>query len=90
VIPKDLPAGAETVVRIFGRDFSSNADVTLIRGTRGIDVLAVQVLSEELLEATLRVSDDAVGRTIALTVTNPEGPRSNALELSVVSPLSFE
>jgi hypothetical protein len=90
ILPKDLPAGAETVVRIFGRDFSPEVEVTLIRGTRGIDVLAVQVLSEELLEATLRVPDDAVGRTIALTVTNPQGRRSNALELSVVEPLAFE
>jgi hypothetical protein len=90
VIPKDLPAGAETVVRIFGRDISSEADVTLIRGTRGIEVLAVQVLSHELLEATLRVPDDAVGRTVALTVTNPDGPRSNPLELSVVQPLAFD
>jgi hypothetical protein len=90
VIPRELPAGAETVVRVFGRDFSSDASVVLIRGARGIDVLSVRVLSQELLEATLRVPDDAVGRQIALTVTNSDGPRSNVLDLSVVELLTFE
>ena len=90
VIPRELPEGSETVARIFGRDFSSSAKVVLIRGTRGIDLLSVRVLSQELLEATLRVPDDAVGRQISLTVTNADGPRSNALDLSVVRALSLE
>jgi hypothetical protein len=89
-IPRELPAGAETVVRVFGRDFSPVSQVVLIRGTRGIEVLSVQVLSQELLETTLRIPEDAGGREIALTVTNPEGPRSNAVQLSVVAPAAAE
>lgn len=89
-IPRELPAGAETVVRIFGRDFSSSADVVLIRGTRGIDVLGVRVLSEELIEATLSIPADAIGRQVLLTVANSDGPRSNALALSIVQPLELE
>ena len=90
VIPRELPAGAETVVRIFGRNLSSSAKVVLIRGTRGIDVLSVRVLSQELLEATLRVPDDASGRQMTLTVINADGPRSNPLDLNVVEALSLE
>jgi hypothetical protein len=89
-LPKELLAGAETVVRVFGRDFSPSAKVVLIRGRRGIEVLSVQVVSEELIETTLRTADDARGRQVSLTIANPEGPRSNAVQLRVVAVTSVE
>ena len=89
-LPKDLPAGVETVVLVFGRDFTPGAKLILIRGSRGIDVLSVNVVSEELIETTLRTPEDGAGRQFTLTVINPEGRRSNPLQLTVVDPLSLE
>ncbi len=89
-LPKDLPAGVETVVRVFGRDFTPGAKLVLIRGSRGIDVLSVNVVSEELIETTLRTPEDGAGKQFTLTIINPEGQRSNPLQLTVVDPLSLE
>ena len=90
VLPKDLPAGVETVVRVFGRDFNPSARIVVIKGARGIDVLSVNVVSEELIETTLRTPDDGAGRQFSVTVLNPGGQRSNPLELTLVDPLSVE
>ena len=57
-LPKELSVGVETVLRVFGRDFVPGARLVLIKGSRGIDVLSVNVISDELIEATLRTPED--------------------------------
>jgi hypothetical protein len=89
-LPKELPVGSETVVRVFGRDFTPGAKLVLIKGSRGIDVLSVTVMSEELIETTLRTPEDGAGRQFSLTVVNPGGQRSNPLQLTLVDPMSLD
>jgi hypothetical protein len=85
-LPREIPGGEETVVRFFGRNFSPEAEIKVVLGTRGIDVMSVVVISGELLEATIRVDREVVGRQTSLAVVNPSGARSDAVRLTIVPP----
>lgn len=55
VFPKALSPGMEVPVRLFGSNFSTNASLEVDSGTGGVEVLASQVVTTTLIEATIRL-----------------------------------
>jgi hypothetical protein len=85
VYPRELVAGIETRVRLFGSQFQPDSQVVSASTAGDVEVVAVKVVSGELIEATLRPSSQILSGELSLFVMNPDGDRSATQTLSIVS-----
>jgi serine/threonine protein kinase len=85
VLPKDLVAGDATTVRLFGSNFLADTRVLPASTAGDIELVAVKVVSRELIEATIRPSPQIRWGELSLFVMNPNGGRSSSQTLGIVS-----
>jgi hypothetical protein len=84
VLPKELVAGVDTKIRLFGNNFGPETRIVTASVSGDVDVLALQIVSEELIEVTLLVSPEIQNGEISLFAMNPDGARSMKQVLQVV------
>ena len=85
VLPKDLVAGEATTIRLFGNNFRPDTRVLPASTAGDIELVAVKVVSGELIEATIRPSSHIRLGELSLFVMNPNGGRSSSQTLGIIS-----
>jgi hypothetical protein len=85
VLPKEIVPGVDTKVRLFGANFDSETRIVTASVSGDVDILALQIVSKELIEATLFVSSEMQSGEVSLFALNPDGSRSAKQVLQVVS-----
>jgi hypothetical protein len=85
VLPKELVAGDETKVRLFGSSFLPDSRILSASTAGDVEVVAVKVVSGELIEATIRPSPQIESGELSLFVMNPNGNRSASQTLSIIA-----
>ena len=85
VLPKDLVAGDATTVRLFGSNFLPDTRVLSASTAGDIELVAVEIVSAELIEATIRPSPQIRLGELSLFVMNPNGRRSSSQTLGIIS-----
>jgi hypothetical protein len=84
VLPKELVSGVDTKIRLFGSNFSPDTRVVAASVAGDVDVLDLQIVSGELVEAVILVSPSIRSGEISLIAMNPDGARSKKQTLHVV------
>lgn len=85
VHPKRLVAGATNTVRLFGSNFAPNSRVLPASVAGDVELLSTSVVSDKLIEITLRPTPELLNREVYLLVVNPNGGRSAKHTLHVVA-----
>jgi hypothetical protein len=85
VLPKDIVAGDATTVRLFGSNFLPDARILSASTAGDIELVAVKVVSGELIEATIRPSPQIRLGELSLFVMNSNGRRSSSQTLGIIS-----
>jgi serine/threonine protein kinase len=84
MLPKELVSGVDTKIRLFGSNFEPGTRIVTASVSGDVDILTLQIVSEELIEATLLVSPGIQNGEISLFALNPDGARSTRQVLQVV------
>jgi hypothetical protein len=70
---------------LFGNNFDPETTIIVASISGDVDVLALEVVSGELIEAVLFVSPEFESGKISLIALNPDGSRSTKQTFEVVS-----
>jgi hypothetical protein len=85
VLPNELASGVDTKIRLFGSNFDFETRIVAASVSGDVDILAIEVVSGELIEAVLFVSPDFKTGEISLIAVNSDGARSTKQTLQVIS-----
>jgi hypothetical protein len=83
ILPHELVSGVDTKIRLFGNNFNPETRIVAASVSGDVDILALQVVSGELIEAVLFVAPEFEKGEVSLFAMNPDGARSNKQILQV-------